>query len=163
MLNSPISSSWADGAKSVWGHDGRAPGRIVRAGGFLLLLGALLAVSHMFLARAVGALVADYIASFAEPAGTASIGHENPGSDRAIVYCAAMDGTSARLTDCGPHRGLPQSPSRTIGAGLTAPVAGEASKKRGCFYGRRPELSKRMGFCPCSAIRICPRHGSFRR
>lgn len=110
MSNRPVFDLRANNANGASARVGPSVSRTVRAAGLLLLLGALLAVSHMFLARAVGALIADSIARFAEPEGRGTIAIENATANDTIANCAAEDGTAARLADWGPSRDLLPSP-----------------------------------------------------
>lgn len=163
MSNRSVSGSRANVANRDAGRVGRALARIVRAGGFLLLLGALLAVSHMFLARAVGALLADSIAGFVEPAGATTIALGNARAKGTVANCDTATGTAARPTDSGAHRILRSAPSMADGDDRAANAAKEISKTRDRPDGRRPGFWNRIGTYLFPAHRICPGHGAFRR
>lgn len=162
MSNRSVSGLRANGANRAASHVGPALARTVRAGGFLLLLGALLAVSHMFLARAVGALLADTIAGFAETAGTPAIALGNARANGTTAKCATALEAAARPTDRGPHRDLRSEPTIAFGDGRAANAAAEISKTRGRPDGHPPGFWNRIGLYPFPGARICPRHESFR-
>lgn len=163
MSNRPVFDLRANGANGASARFGPSVSRTVRAVGLLLLLGALLAVSHMFLARAVGALISDSIARFAEPEGCAAIAIENASANGTIANCAAEDGTAARPADWGPRRDLLPSPSITADEGRAALAACVKSMPQEGPDRRRLRFFDRIEFRLFSAFRTCPGHGSFGR
>lgn len=163
MSNRPVSGLRANGANGAATRVGRSVASTVRAVGLLFLLGALLAVSHMFLARAVGALIADSIARFAEPEGRAAIALENAAANGTIANCAAEDGTAARPADWGPSREIRPSPSVAADQGRAALAASEISMPQESPDHRRLGFFGRIEFRLFSSFRTCPGHGSFRR